>query len=561
MRYFPTFLDVDRSPVLVVGGGETALQKVRLLLKTSAFVKVVAPELATDLAGMAAAGRIMWWQGRFDPQCLMGCRLVFAAVGQREVDASIAFAARAHSIPVNVVDVPQLCTFITPAIVDRDPVVVAIGTERTAPVLAQRIKTMLEAKLPARLGNLADWARKLRPEVAAKILEGSSRRKFWQHIFAGSVAERHLAGDCKSAREAVDAALADTAKPCGRVSLVGAGPGDPDLLTFKAARALQDADVILFDRLVDPAILEVARRDARRIDVGKRVGNHPVRQDEINRILVEEAHAGHYVVRLKGGDPLIFGRAAEEIEALRSAGIKVDIVPGVTSALAAAASIGALVTERNERRVFSILTGHASDGPTEHDWAALAKNGQSLAIYMGVGTADRFQARLLAAGLAPSTHVIIVENASLPNQIAVTGTVGDMGDLIRRHGIIGPAVILIGPRATLIENYVVATSRRRWRRLLEMKVLTANRLREGDVVYWSDEGWRTAIFDARTFEPTAAKAALERIGHAETEAGRVVEPYLIDVEPQGETLIPVHYREQFRARGPSVRRDLGKQAA
>lgn len=454
MRYFPAFIDLDRANTLVVGGGESAAQKVRLLRKTTSRIKVVAPAVTDELAGLAASGTVEWTAERFGPRHLDHCRLVFATTGNRITDAGVAFAARARSIPVNVVDVPQLCTFITPAIVDRDPVVVAIGTEGAAPVLAQKIKGMLEAWLPARLGELTAFAAGWRHQVIQRIESGSARRRFWRGFFDGEIAQRYLANDVDGANSLIAQTL-DTqdgiAPKRGRVSLVGAGPGDPDLLTFKAARCLQQADVIVTDRLVNPAILEVARRDARRVFVGKKPGQHSISQSEINAILVREAEAGHDVVRLKGGDPLIFGRAAEEVEAVRQAGFDIYIVPGVTSALAAAARTGALLTERDTQRSLTIMTGHASDGPAEHDWPALAKVGRSLAIYMGVGAASRIQSRLLDAGIDPTTPLTIVEHATLPQERVVEGRIDSLGKLIASAGIKGPAVIFVGARTTLTE--------------------------------------------------------------------------------------------------------------
>jgi len=449
MRYFPIFVDLEAASVLVVGGGETAAQKVRLLARTPARLRIIAPALCAELAEAAEAGRIEWIGEAFAPDQLEGCRLAYAASDDDALDARVAAAARARNIPVNAVDRPEHCSFITPALVDRDPVVVAIGSEGAAPVLVRRIKAMLEARLPSRLGDLARFAGHLRERVAARWRDGASRRRFWEGFFDGPVARHVLAGEEARASDLIESQLdgprrAVAAASPGSVTLVGAGPGDPDLLTFKAMRALQAADVIVTDRLVGPKILEAARRDAKRILVGKTPGGASTSQDEIGRILIREAMRGQKVVRLKGGDPLVFGRAAEELKALEAAGIAVEIVPGITAALATAARHGLTLTERRERRSLTLLTGHASDGPAEHDWQALARPGQALAVYMGVGAAGRMQARLAEAGIDPATPVTVVENATLPEEKVAVGRIDALAALVRDHGIKGPAIIVIG---------------------------------------------------------------------------------------------------------------------
>ena len=443
MRYFPIFVDLDRQPVLIVGGGEQAAQKLRLLAKTTAVVRIVAPELCPELTAAVAEGRAEWLAPGFHPEQLEGCRLVYAAEDDLALAARIAFAARARGIPVNAIDRPQLCSFITPAIVDRDPVVVAIGSEGTAPVLVGRIRAMLEAHLPQQLGRLAQYAQGLRLRIARSFADGRARRAFWERFFDGQASEAVLADDPTRAAVLVDEAIAGTEQQ-GSVALVGAGPGDPELLTLKAHRALQSADVLVVDRLVDPRIVELARRDARRIYVGKTPGGPSTSQETINAILVEEATAGNRVVRLKGGDPFVFGRAVEEIEAVEAAGIAVSIVPGVTSALAAAAEARLRITERGKRRALTILTGQTRDGPAEHDWRALATGGQTLAVYMGVRAGPGIARNLIEAGLDPATPVSIVENASLASQKTATGRLDQLSDLLLRAGIRGPAILFIG---------------------------------------------------------------------------------------------------------------------
>jgi uroporphyrin-III C-methyltransferase / precorrin-2 dehydrogenase / sirohydrochlorin ferrochelatase len=443
VRYFPIFVDLDRQPVLVVGGGEQAAQKLRLLGKTTARIRIVAEALCPELKEAVAEGRAAWLAPAFHPDPLDGCRLAYAATDDLAEAALVAFAARARGIPVNAIDRPQLCSFITPAIVDRDPIVVAIGSEGTAPVLVGRIRAMLEARLPQNLGRLAEYAQSLRRRIAAAFGDGRARRAFWERFFDGPASDAVIAGDGERAAVLVEEAIAGTAQR-GSVALVGAGPGDPELLTLKAHRALQSADVLVIDRLVDPRIVDLARRDARRIHVGKAPGGPATSQEAINAILIEEALAGHRVVRLKGGDPFVFGRAVEEILAVEAAGIPVEIVPGVTAALAAAANARVAITERGKRRALTILTGQTRDGPAAHDWRTLAAGGQTLAVYMGVKAGPGIARNLIEAGLDPATPVTIVENASLAAEKTVTGRLDGVAELLRDAVITGPAILFIG---------------------------------------------------------------------------------------------------------------------
>ncbi len=456
MRYFPIFVDTREQIVLVVGGNEQAAQKLRLLRKTEAVLNVVSTEVETEIEDLARHGRIVLARRPFNESDLTGCSLVYVAdEGDDSLLEAVRQAAQARHIPVNIVDRPELSDFITPAIVDRDPIVCAIGSEGTAPVLARRIRETLESLLPSRLGQVARKAGELRPWLASRVKSGRDRRRFWDGFFDGPVAQRILAGETGDFAAALEQTIL-TRDDCGRVLLVGAGPGDPDLLTFKAMRALQSADVIVHDRLVGPGILDYARRDAERIDVGKRPGKPSPKQDDISRILVEQARQGKTVVRLKGGDPLVFGRAGEELEALRAANIEVEIVPGITAALAAAAVCQATLTERLHRRRLTFLTGHATDGPASHDWQALAQPGQALAIYMGVGSASHIQQNLLQHGADPETKVTLVENATLPSQKIAAGRLADLTELVIDHAIKGPAMIFIGTAPLAAREFVGA---------------------------------------------------------------------------------------------------------
>ena len=443
MRYFPLFLDVRDRKALVVGGGEEALRKVRLLLKTEARIEIVAPELHPELTDLAVGGNIAWIGRRFVSSQLDGANLVFVAA-DATTNELVAVEAKKRDILVNVVDDADLSSAIVPAIVDRDPLVVAIGTEGAAPVLAQGIRNDLEASLPPFLGALTRAAGALRERVAERVPAGRTRRQFWQRYFFGTLRDAFARGVQTFGSE-LETALRDAAAPvAGSVSLVGAGPGDPELLTLKAQRKLRDADVIVYDRLVGPHIFEYARRDAIRIPVGKAPGNHSVTQEEINAILVREARAGHHVVRLKGGDPYVFGRGAEEQAALEAEGIPVDVVPGITAALGCAAAIGLPLTRRGRTQSFTLLTGASEDGLPSHDWKGLSAENQAFAIYMGLGNAGVIQARLINAGIDPETPVTIVENGTLANERVFTTPIGGLYATIRTERVTGPAMIYVG---------------------------------------------------------------------------------------------------------------------
>jgi len=447
LKYFPIFVDLGGRRVLVVGGGEAAAQKVRLLLKTQARISVVAEELCAELRELGREGRIDAQDRPLRPSDFEETALVFAASASDELDERVAACANAREIPVNVVDKPDLSRFITPAIVDRDPVVIAIGTEGTAPVLAQGIKADLESNLPLGLGALAEQARRLRARVAEALPAGAPRRAFWRKFFLGPIRDAFLAGETRDFELGVERALeagSDGEELLGRVALVGAGPGDPELLTLKAQRLLREADVIVYDRLVGEKVLEFARRDAKRIGVGKTPGQPSPRQIEINRTLAVEALKGQRVVRLKGGDPYVFGRGGEEQSALEALGISVDVVPGISAAAACAASIRLPLTMRGQNRAFTVLTAMTENGAAEHDWNALAQPGSAFAIYMGVGSASHTEARLLAAGIDPDTPVVVVENGTLPSERAFATRVARLSQTLASEAIKGPAIIFIG---------------------------------------------------------------------------------------------------------------------
>ena len=447
MRYFPAFLDLASRSSLLVGGGELALRKLRLLLKSGAQVTLVAPRLDADMAELAADKRVQWMCRPFMAQDVPGRALVISATGKPAVDEAVASAAEAAGVAVNVVDRPDLSSFIMPAIVDRDPVVIGISSGGDAPILARQLRARIEAMLPARLGALARFAGAFRTAVGATVPAGGARRRFWERFFTGPVARQVLAGEEVAARETMLGLINSRAaqdRAAGSVAIVGAGPGDPDLLTFKAMRRLQEADVILYDKLVGPEIIDYARRDAERIYVGKAKANHSKSQDEINALMAEHALAGRRVVRLKGGDPFIFGRGGEEMDYLEERGIAVEVVPGVTAAAGCAAAAGIPLTLRGTALAVTFLTGHARDGEPDLDWASLASGKQTLAIYMGVSTATTVSQRLIEHGLSAATPVAVIENGTRPDQRIVTARLDELGPRLRASGIEGPALIIVG---------------------------------------------------------------------------------------------------------------------
>ena len=446
MRYFPAFFDLNGRRVLIVGGGESAARKLRLLRKAKAWVTVVAPEAAPEIADLAEAGEIAWIARAFEAGDVLGQDLVVGATGLSPVDEDVARAARPAGRPVNVVDRPDLSSFITPAIVDRDPIVIGISSGGSAPVLARRIRARIESLLPAGIGRLADFAESFRGAVAATVAP-AGRKRFWERFFDGPVAEAVLKGDERGARERMLALVNSPAareREAGIVHIVGAGPGDPDLLTFRAMRLIQDADVIFYDKLVGPEIVDYARRDAERVYVGKTKGNHSKSQDDINALMAEAAAAGRRVVRLKGGDPFVFGRGGEEADYLRGLGHAVEVVPGITAATGCAAAADIPLTFRGVAQAVTFVTGHAADGEPDLDWAALSDPRQTLVIYMGVSTAGTIAARLIEHGVEPARPVAVIENGTRADQKVVKGSLGALEALVQRNAIAGPAVIVVG---------------------------------------------------------------------------------------------------------------------
>ena len=446
MQHFPIFLAVAGRQIVVSGGGETALAKLRLLMKTEAHLIVFAATPEADVERLAAIGKIRLFRRALAPSDALGAVLFYAANDDAAEDQRVAALARADGALVNIVDNLADSAFITPAIVDRDPVVIAIGTEGASPVLARAIKAELEERLPVQLGLLARIGKAFR-HAADALPMGRKRREFWADYYINSGPQAlEIAGETGAAaalQTLLDQHLSAAPKR-GHVDLVGAGPGDPELLTLKARKALDAADVVIYDRLVTPQILELARREALLIDAGKEGFGTAMAQDDINALLVGHAQKGALVVRLKSGDPTVFGRLDEEIAALDQAGISYRIIPGITAASAAVASIGQSLTQRDRNSSVRFLTGHDTKGFAEHDWRALARPGEVAAIYMGKKTARFIQGRRLMHGADPATPVTVIENASRPDQRILSTTLADLEPTLSRAGLTGPALTLYG---------------------------------------------------------------------------------------------------------------------
>lgn len=451
-RYFPVSYDVAGRTVMVVGAGEAALQKLRLLVRTEARLVLYADAPIRALQEFVAAHDVTHVAGTPNAETLAGTALLFVATGGAEDDARLAALARTRGVPVNVVDRPHLCDFATPAIVDRAPISIAIASDGHAPVLAQMVRAKIEALLPPAFGRLGALAEAIREAVLDRLPDSAARRRFWSAIFSGRAAAAALAGEDDRARVIALKALADaetTPALAGKVYLVGAGPGAEDLLTLQAHRLLLEADVIVHDALVPDAVVAMGRRDATRIAVGKRKGHHSVTQSEIDALLVRLAREGRRVVRLKAGDPMVFGRAGEEIAALRAAGIDHEVVPGVTSTLAAAADAKIPLTMRGLASHLVLATGHGAEDTEPAAFEAIAAAGGTVAVHMGKSVAGRVTARLLAAGLAPDTPAVAIENAGRGAARVFAGPLATLPALADRDDLDGPVLIIVGPAVAL----------------------------------------------------------------------------------------------------------------
>ncbi len=453
MNYLPLFHKLQGGRVLVVGGGEIALRKARLLADAGGVLRVVAPDVDGQLAALAREGGGEVLVRGYQAADLVGCRLVIAATDDSGLNAQVSADAQALSVPVNVVDAPALCTVIFPAIVDRSPLVIAVSSGGDAPVLARLIRAKLEAWIPSAYGELAGLAARFRHKVKSLYPDVNQRRGFWETVFQGPIAERQLAGQGAEAERLLQAMVEGApVQQGGEVYLVGAGPGDPDLLTFRALRLMQQADVVLYDRLVAPAIIEMCRRDAERIYVGKRRADHAVPQDQINRLLVDLARQGKRVLRLKGGDPFIFGRGGEEIEELAEHGIPFQVVPGITAASGCSAYGGIPLTHRDYAQSVRFVTGHLKDGTSNLPWDDLVAPAQTLVFYMGLVGLPTICAELIRHGRAASTPAALVQQGTTRNQRVFTGTLADLPKLVAEHEVHAPTLVIVGEVVQLREK-------------------------------------------------------------------------------------------------------------
>lgn len=445
MDYLPLFHKLQGRVVLLVGGGEMALRKARLLLETGARLRVVAPWVSDELQSLLAAKQGQCVLREYQAADMQGCCLVLATTDQPAVNLTIAEHAQALGIPVYAVGAPELSSIIFPAIVDRSPLIVAVSSAGHAPVLARLARAKIETWLPASYGRLAGLAAKFRDQVKTLLPHVQPRRVFWEDVFQGQIAEHVFAGRMHQAEQLLHEKISGAQNQVvGEVYLVGAGPGDPDLLTFKALRLMQQADVVLYDRLVAPAILELCRRDADRMYVGKQASNHSVPQDQINLRLVELARQGKRVVRLKGGDPFIFGRGGEEIEELAAQHIPFQVVPGITAASGCSAYAGIPLTHRDYAQSVRFVTGHPKEGVLDLPWSELVSPTQTVVLYMGLGCLPEICQQLMAHGRAAQTPIALVENGTTAQQRVFAGTLATINQQVSEFAVQSPSLIIVG---------------------------------------------------------------------------------------------------------------------
>ena len=445
MRYFPIFIDTKSLQCLIIGAGEVASRKTELVIKTQMSPTVVSPTINDTMARLIEKHQIPLKQRPFTDSDLNNIDIVFVATNDKKVNQHISQLAKARNIHVNVVDSPEQCSFITPAIIDRNPVTIALCSGGVAPVLLRHLRQKLEAFLPQRLSHLGKFAQRLREQVKAHFSTVDARRNFWETIFEGSIGEDVLNGNERRAEERLLRQLEDTSDTLnGEVYLVGAGPGDPELLTFKALRLMQKADVVVYDRLVSQPILDMVRRDAEKIYVGKAKSKHTIPQSEINTVLVQQARQGRRVVRLKGGDPFIFGRGGEELESLVTHNIPFQVVPGITAANGAASYAGIPLTHRDHAQAVTFATGHLKDNTINLDWSALATNTHTLVFYMGLTGLTIICKELVNHGMSETTPIALIESATTADQKVVIGALATIETIVKQHPVQPPTLIIIG---------------------------------------------------------------------------------------------------------------------
>lgn len=446
MDYLPVFLNIRERYCLVVGGGEVALRKANLLDRAGGRLLVVAPDVGQALTDLVADNGGEIRRRGFAEQDLEDAALVIAATDDETLNERVSQLAGQCGLPVNVVDRPALCSFIVPAVIDRSPVVVAISTGGSSPVLTRRLKEQLEISLPGAYGRLATLLGDFRERVKQRIGDFGRRTRFWERLLQGPLSEMVFSGREDEARAFMEHELehADAMDVSGEVYLVGAGPGDPDLLTLKALRLMHAADVVLYDRLVSDEILRKVRPDAEKFHVGKRRSEHAVAQEQINEMLVRLAREGKKVLRLKGGDPFIFGRGGEEIEQLAEARIPFQVVPGITAASGCASYAGIPLTHRDHSQSVRFVTGHRKDDRIDLDWPLLAKTDQTLVIYMGLLGLEHICQQLIAHGMDPETPVALIQQGTTRHQKVLIGSVSSMPDIVRRNDVQAPTIVIVG---------------------------------------------------------------------------------------------------------------------
>ncbi|MCH1414592.1 MAG: siroheme synthase CysG [Glaciecola sp.] len=455
MQYFPVFIDAKHLSVLIVGAGEVGARKLELILKTPAKVTIVSPWVSDTVKQLVAEHTLTLHERKFEDADIFTHNMVFVATDDPQVNQHIHDHATAHNILVNVVDNTPLCKFITPSIVDRSPIIIAMSSGGFAPVLLRYLRQKLESVIPAQVQRLGRFSEKFRSEVKSRLGHVTERRYFWESVLDGDIAETVMQGNEAKADADFANALDNFTQQDntqGEVYLVGAGPGDPDLLTFRALRLMQKADIVVYDRLVSPAIVELVRRDAEKIYVGKAKSKHTIPQDEINQLLVDKALEGKRVVRLKGGDPFIFGRGGEELETLVAKGISFQVVPAVTAASGAASYAGIPLTHRDHAQSVVFATGHLRDDTINLDWPALVQKNQTTVFYMGMTGLAIICRELIAHGMLPDMPIAIVASATLPHQRVVIGTLTTIEELVKAADINPPALIIVGTVVSLHDD-------------------------------------------------------------------------------------------------------------
>lgn len=446
MQALPIFFNIQQRHCVVIGGGEVATRKVMMLLKAKGAITVISPAICQKLKAMADTHTIVYKPSAFDPPQLEGACLVIAATDDENVNEAVSIAAKSKGIPVNVVDAPQLCTFTMGSIIDRSPIVIAVSSEGNTPVLARYIRTKIEALLPASYGRIAAIAGEFREKVKEKFATTQLRRRFWEDVLQGPLVERVLSGQEQAARDLLNDLLSETpqTKSLGEVFLVGGGPGDPDLLTFRALRLMQQCDVCVYDKLVSPEVMELVRRDAELIYVGKARDQHTMPQAEINALLAKLALAGKRVLRLKGGDPFIFGRGGEEIETLMQHGVPFQVVPGITAANGVSSYAGIPLTHRDYAQACLFITGHLKDGSIDLDWDGVIRKNQTVVIYMGLVGLSEICQQLILRGVSATMPIAVVQQGTTPRQRVITGTLNNIASKIEVAELKPPCLTIIG---------------------------------------------------------------------------------------------------------------------